>query len=238
MLISFLFSFAFSSNLNITTNLTSHFIWISPGCPLMSLAFQDPVHNLHSLHSLSCVPSVLCSVDYSFSPGLSWLWQSWGRLARDCRRPPGCLSAAILIMSSELQALYFEEDTTEVKRPSCPLTSGNKWQQYVLAVGMSLTESTWVWTSFWRWWRASLACCSPWCHKESDTTEQLNNNVSLKYLIMLCLPGFCTVFLFPSSFLWQRVTKSSPYSEWKWKWKLLSRIRLLEPLDCTVHGIL
>ena len=54
MLISFLFSFAFSCNLNITTNLTSHFIWISPGCPLMSLAFQDPIHN--SLHSLSCVP--------------------------------------------------------------------------------------------------------------------------------------------------------------------------------------
>ena len=22
----------------------------------------------------------------------------------------------------------------------------------------------------------SLACCSPWGHKESDTTEQLNNN--------------------------------------------------------------
>ena len=74
---------------SIISNLTSHIIFISPGCPLMSLAFQDPVHNLLSLHSLSCVPSVLCSVDYSFSPGLSWLWQSWGRLARDCRRPPG-----------------------------------------------------------------------------------------------------------------------------------------------------
>ena len=147
------------------------------------------------------------------------------------KAPRLSLSAAILIMSSDLQALYFEEDTTEVKRPSCPLTSGNKWEQYVLAVGMSLTESTWVWTSFWRWWRASLACCSPWCHKESDMTEQLNNNnVSLKYLIMLCLPGFCTVFLFPSSFLWQWVTKCSPYSEWKWKWKLLSRIRLFGTL--------
>ena len=22
----------------------------------------------------------------------------------------------------------------------------------------------------------SLACCNPWDHKESDTTEQLNNN--------------------------------------------------------------
>ena len=27
--------------------------------------------------------------------------------------------------------------------------------------------------------QGSLACCSPWGHKESDTTEQLNNNDSL-----------------------------------------------------------
>ena len=25
--------------------------------------------------------------------------------------------------------------------------------------------------------QGSLACCSSWCHKESDTTEQLNNNI-------------------------------------------------------------
>ena len=25
----------------------------------------------------------------------------------------------------------------------------------------------------------SLACCSPWGHKESDTTERLNNNMSI-----------------------------------------------------------
>ena len=24
--------------------------------------------------------------------------------------------------------------------------------------------------------QGSLACCCPWSHKESDTTEQLNNN--------------------------------------------------------------
>ena len=46
----------------------------------------------------------------------------------------------------------------------------------------------------------SLARCSPWCHKESDVTEQLNNNnVSPKYLIMLCLPGF--LHCFPLSLL-------------------------------------
>ena len=25
--------------------------------------------------------------------------------------------------------------------------------------------------------QGSLTCCSPWCHKESDMTEQLNNNI-------------------------------------------------------------
>ena len=24
--------------------------------------------------------------------------------------------------------------------------------------------------------QGSLACCGPWCHKESDTTERLNSN--------------------------------------------------------------
>ena len=34
---------------------------------------------------------------------------------------------------------------------------------------------TWVWVNSrsW-WWTGSLACCSPWDRKESDTTEQLN----------------------------------------------------------------
>ena len=27
--------------------------------------------------------------------------------------------------------------------------------------------------------QTSLACCSPWCHKELDTTERLNNIADL-----------------------------------------------------------
>ena len=27
--------------------------------------------------------------------------------------------------------------------------------------------------------QGSLTCCSPWGHKESDVTEQLNNNITL-----------------------------------------------------------
>ena len=30
--------------------------------------------------------------------------------------------------------------------------------------------------------QGSLACCSPWGHKESDTTEQLNNDNSRKHV--------------------------------------------------------
>ena len=39
----------------------------------------------------------------------------------------------------------------------------------------SLTRQTWVWASSGRWWTmGSLACCSRWGRKESDTTERLN----------------------------------------------------------------
>ena len=40
----------------------------------------------------------------------------------------------------------------------------------------SLTQWTWVWASSSRWWRTGKSmCCSPYCHKESDMIEQLNN---------------------------------------------------------------
>ena len=39
----------------------------------------------------------------------------------------------------------------------------------------SLTWWTWVWPSSRRWWwTGSLTYCSPWSHKESDMTEELN----------------------------------------------------------------
>ena len=39
----------------------------------------------------------------------------------------------------------------------------------------SPTQWTWIWASSgsW-WWTGRLACCSPWGHKDLDTTEQLN----------------------------------------------------------------
>ena len=40
---------------------------------------------------------------------------------------------------------------------------------------VSLMRWTWVWASSrnW-WWTGKLACCSPWGHRELDTTEWLN----------------------------------------------------------------
>ena len=35
--------------------------------------------------------------------------------------------------------------------------------------------------------RESLAWCSPWGHKESDMTEQLNNNHQGRYHVLSCL---------------------------------------------------
>ena len=41
----------------------------------------------------------------------------------------------------------------------------------------SLPEWSCVWVNSGRWWgQGSLACCSPWVQKESDTTERVNNN--------------------------------------------------------------
>ena len=41
----------------------------------------------------------------------------------------------------------------------------------------SPTQWTWVWANSGRPWRRGiLVCCSSWGHKESDTTEEVNNN--------------------------------------------------------------
>ena len=37
-----------------------------------------------------------------------------------------------------------------------------------------------IWANSGRWW--SLACCSPWGRKESDTTERLNDNCTVFHL--------------------------------------------------------
>ena len=42
--------------------------------------------------------------------------------------------------------------------------------------------------------QGSLACCSPWGHKESDTTQRLNNNKT-SLSILRKYPSICFLFL-------------------------------------------
>ena len=44
-------------------------------------------------------------------------------------------------------------------------------------------------------------------------------------------------YIFSISHLWKLWTQHRPFSE-KWKWKSLSHVRLCNPMDYTVHGIL
>ena len=45
----------------------------------------------------------------------------------------------------------------------------------IITVGLALHQWTWVWVNSGSWQcTGSLACCSPWGHKESDMTEWLN----------------------------------------------------------------
>ena len=60
--------------------------------------------------------------------------------------------------------------------------AGKDWGQKKKRVWMvSLMPWTWTWANFRRQWgQRDLACWSPWGHKESDTTEQLNWTDNLK----------------------------------------------------------
>ena len=43
--------------------------------------------------------------------------------------------------------------------------------------------------------QGSLVCCSPWGHKESDTTERLNNKELLLYIFLGCDDIIMAMFL-------------------------------------------
>ena len=54
--------------------------------------------------------------------------------------------------------------------------------------------------------QGSLACCIPWGRKESDTTEQLNNNNKFSIILILlfwvCLCIFKEYYCFTFIFFW------------------------------------
>ena len=63
------------------------------------------------------------------------------------------------------------------KDPDAGKIEGRRWRGQGGWDGWmaSPTRWTWVWVNPGSWWwsQGSLACCSPWGRKESDTTEQL-----------------------------------------------------------------
>ena len=54
----------------------------------------------------------------------------------------------------------------------------------------SLAQWTWVWANSRSWWQRSLVCCSQWGHKESDTTEQLNNIKMMHFFLSPLRAGY------------------------------------------------
>ena len=81
----------------------------------------------------------------------------------------------------ELKCQYFGhmiQELTHWKRPRCweRLKSAGEgddrgWDGWMA----SPSQWRWVWVNSGSWWRmGGLACCGPWGHKESDTTEWLN----------------------------------------------------------------
>ena len=111
----------------------------------------------------------------------------------------------IEVHRSDLATCY--KDLTPWKRPWCceRLKAGGEgdnrgWDGWMA----SPTQWTWVWVNSGSWqWAGRLARCSPWGHKESDTTERLNwtdlylrmcsINQSCSYLIRSHLKGDCHV---------------------------------------------
>ena len=79
------------------------------------------------------------------------------------------------------------DENKKKKRPWCwkRLKAGGKGDDRVQDGWMtSPTRWTWVRANSGDEGQESLACCNPWFCKESDTTEQLNNN---KHMVFCCL---------------------------------------------------
>ena len=97
--------------------------------------------------------------------------QSWG--------PFSCFVFVYnLSWSSNTLATWWEEQT-HGKWPWCweRLKAGGEGDDRGRGHWMaSPTQRSWVWVNSRRWWRTGRpGCCSPLGHKESDTTERLNN---------------------------------------------------------------
>ena len=116
--------------------------------------------------------------------------------------PEYSLEGLMLNLKSNNLAAWCEEPT-HWKRPY----AGKDWGQEEKGVtgwdGLmaSLTPWTWIWAdSGDSEGQGSLACCSPWGCKESDMTEQLNNDNNLIEVSLYVIGSFLPLLRF-SQFL-------------------------------------
>ena len=57
----------------------------------------------------------------------------------------------------------------------------------------SLTQQTWVWANSKKQWRTGKpACCSPWCHKQSDVIEESEHHPHHKLIHIYSINIFST----------------------------------------------
>ena len=136
-----------------------------------------------------------------------WYWRRLLRVPWTARRsnqsilkeisPDYLLEGLMLKLMFQYLATWCKEPT-HWKRPWCweRLKAGREgdnrgWDGWMA----SPSQWTWVWASSqsW-WWTGSLACCSPWGHKESDMTEQLNctdHSGSTVFILLFLLATTC-----------------------------------------------
>ena len=71
---------------------------------------------------------------------------------------------------------YALEKTLSLGKIECRRRRG--WDGWIA----SLTQWTWVWANSRKWWgQGSLACCSPWGHKELDKTATEQQQLTTKF---------------------------------------------------------
>ena len=71
------------------------------------------------------------------------------------------------------------EKTLKLVRIEDRRRMGQQRMRWLMAL---VTQWSWAWASSGRWWRTRKpGCRHPWCHKESDTTEWLNDNNNLPH---------------------------------------------------------
>ena len=143
------------------------------------------------------------------------LWY-WRRLLRVPWTASGCKQSIVkeispefsleaLILKLKLQCfghLMWRTDSFEKTLMLGKIEGGRRREQKRMRWLDGITDSwTWVWVSSYSWWWTEKpGICSPWGHKDSDTTERLNWT---EWLILLSTFSYA---YWPSTyFLWRNV---------------------------------